>query len=267
MSFGRQLDWFWQRRILGRERLLAEGLPLGMRLRVPAGDDVGRRIFKYRVHEAPILAWMDQRPAPERGAVALDVGANLGWYAVLLDRLAAGRLAVHAFEPDPDNRTMLEGNLALNDCAAVSVSDLALSNRAGEGRLHRYRSINLGKHSLLPIDGAVDSVAVPLGTVDAYLSAAGLGDRPIWLLKIDAEGAEPAIIRGAATSLERVSALVLEYSPVFYSGDAGPAMLSAIAGSGLRPERWDGATWQPTTVDELVALPGQHDTVWSRAPA
>lgn len=267
MSLARQLDWFWQSRVLGRRRLLAEGLPLGMRLQVPARDDVGRRIYKYRVHEAPILAWLEQRPAPVRGAVALDIGANLGWYTVLLDRLSAGRLAVHAFEPDSDNRALLEENLALNDSERVTVSDLALSDRTGPAQLHRYRSINLGKHSLLPIDGAVDSIPVTLGTLDAYLAERSLDDRPIWLMKIDAEGSEPAILRGAAASLERTAALVLEYSPPFYTDRDGQAMLTTLQAAGLRPERWDGAAWRRTSIDELAALPDQHDTVWSRLPA
>jgi FkbM family methyltransferase len=267
VSLGRQLRWFWQSRILRRERLLADGLPLGMRLRVPARDDVGRRIYKYGIHEAPVFTWLDQRPAPGRDAIALDIGANLGWYAVLLDRLAAGRLAVHAFEPDPDNRALLEENLLLNDSDAVTVSELALADRAGEALLHRYRSINLGKHSLLPMEGAVDSVDVRTGTVDAYLASKGLDRRPIWLMKIDAEGVEPDVIRGAAASLDRVESLMLEYSPLFYSDGDGDSMLRTISASGLRPERWDGGAWRRTSVDELAALPGQHDTVWSRPPA
>ena len=88
MSLARQLAWGWQRFVLGRERLLADDLPLGLRLEVPARDDVGRRLYKYGVHEPLVLDWMNRLPVPAPGALTLDVGANLGWYSVVLDRLA-----------------------------------------------------------------------------------------------------------------------------------------------------------------------------------
>lgn len=260
----RQLDYLWQRHILRRRQLLADELPLGMRLRVPAADDVGRRLYKYGVHEAPVLDWLQERPAPARGDLALDVGANLGWYSVLLDRLGAGRLAVHAFEPDPDNRALLEHNLELNHCEGVTVRPEALADEGGVATLHRYRAINRGKHSLLPIDGTVDTVEVRRTTLDRYLVDAGVGDRDIWLLKIDVEGLEPAVLRGATGCLARVQAMVMEYSPMYYAPQAGAALLESLAAAGLVPSLWENDAWMPTTVDRLAALEVQRDTVWSR---
>lgn len=260
----RQLDYLWQRHVLRRKQLLADELPLGMRLQVPAADDVGRRLFKYGVHEAPVLEWLQERPAPARGDLALDVGANLGWYSVLLDRLAAGRLAVHAFEPDPDNRALLETNLALNGCDGVTVRPEALSDQDGVATLHRYRAINRGKHSLLPLEGAVDTVEVRHTSLDRYLDGAGLAERDIWLLKIDVEGLEPAVLSGAARCLERVQAVVLEYSPMYYPADAGTALLQRLAAAGLSPSLWENNIWSPASLADLAALEDQRDSVWCR---
>lgn len=264
MSAGRQLSWFLQRFVLRRRRLMADGLPLGMRLEVPAADDVGRRLFKYRVHEAPILRWLQERPAPRAGELAIDAGANLGWYAVLLDRLSAGRLDIHAFEPDPDNRALLARNLALNDARRVTVRDQALADREGTATLHRYRDLNRGKHSLRPLAGAVGEVTVRCARLDDVLREAGLDDRPVWLLKIDVEGLEPAVVRGAAASLQRVRSLVLEYSPMYYEGEEAATMLRSLVAAGLRPALWDGARWTPCSAERVGALTEQRDTVWTR---
>jgi FkbM family methyltransferase len=264
VTSSRQLAYFLQRFLLRREHLTADGLPFGMRLEVPAADDVGRRLFKYRVHEAPVLDWLQDRPAPRSGDLAIDVGANLGWYSVLLDRLSAGRLDIHAFEPDPDNRALLDRNLALNGADRVCVSDLALTDHAGSAPLHRYRSINRGKHSLRPMPGAVDAVSVRCARLDDTLREAGLGTRDIWLFKIDVEGLEPAVIRGAADSLARAQAVVLEYSPMYHEGQEGRDMLRSLADAGLRPALWDGARWASCSLETLAGLTEQRDTVWSR---
>lgn len=243
---------------------MADGLPLGMRFEVPAADDVGRRLFKYRVHEAPILRWLQERPAPGSEELAVDAGANLGWYPVLLHRLSAGRLDIHAFEPDPDNRALLARNLSLNEVHRVTVWDRALADREGTATLHRYRDLNRGKHSLRPLAGAVGEVAVRCARLDDVLEAAGLADRPVWLLKIDVEGLEPAVIRGAAATLRRVRSLVLEYSPMYYEEDEGRTMLQSLTAAGLSPALWDGARWAPCSPARVGALTEQRDTVWTR---
>ena len=90
VSVKRQLAYFWQRHVLRRRVMLAEGLPLGMRFRFHAADDVGRHLFKYRLYEPHLLDYLTTMPAPQPGALVFDVGANLGWYPVLLHRLWAG---------------------------------------------------------------------------------------------------------------------------------------------------------------------------------
>lgn len=264
MSNNRQLNYFWQRHVLRRPVLVADELPLGLTMRVYAPDDVGRRLFKYRVHEPHLLHWLENRPAPRAGALALDIGANIGWYSLVLDRLAGGGLKVHAFEPDPDNRKLLQDNVDLNGAESVTVNELALGDTAGTATLNRYRDINRGKHSLLPLDGMVDKITVPVSTLDGYLDQAGLANADIWLLKLDVEGFEPAVFRGASSSLARVAALILEYSPMFYESPEAQGMLEQLWSTGLRPHRFTGDSWEPVSVTDLLAMSEQCDTVWTR---
>lgn len=264
MSGNRQLAYFWQHHILRRSTLMAEDLPLGLSMKVHAPDDVGRRLFKYRVHEPQLLRWLESRPAPREGALALDVGANIGWYSLVLDRLAGNTLQVHAFEPDPGNRALLQENVDLNRAASVRVSDLALGDVNGPARLNRYRDINQGKHSLLPLEGCVGSISVPVTTLDTYLAESNLTNADIWLLKLDVEGHEPAVIRGARAALARVGAIILEYSPMYYVRQEAQKMLAALWATGLRPRWLDRDEWVPVAIPQLLALQEQRDTVWCR---
>jgi FkbM family methyltransferase len=263
----RQLRYAWERFVRRRQELLADGLPLGLRLWVATRDDVGRRLYKYGTHEPHVLAWLERQPCPEPGALVVDAGANLGWYTLLLDRLGAGEFAVHAFEPDPDNRALLERNCALNQALNVTIEAAALSDERGEAILHRYRDINRGKHSLRPLARSVGSVTVATDTLDGYLARKGLGNRDIWLLKIDVEGVEPEVIRGAAASLARVHIVLLEFTPAFMDRESCTGMLDRLFQAGLTPSVWDGRAWAPVERDRLERESRQRDTLWTRKPA
>lgn len=264
MSARRQFAYFWQRHVLRRKTLRVDNLPLGLVMEVYAADDVGRRLFKYRVHEAHLLGWIETLPAPAQGALALDVGANIGWYSLVFNRLAGKDLQIHAFEPDPDNRALLEKNIRLNQAGQVTVSGFALGDMSGTATLHRYRDINRGKHSLVPLAGAVNHIAVSVDTLDAYLERTGLADADIWLLKLDVEGFEPAVVRGAVASLARVHAVILEYSPMFHEREHAKAMLEQLWSHGLRPCWLEEGRWTPVTLPQLLACKHQSDTVWCR---
>lgn len=263
----RQLAYFWQRHVLRRRMLLAEGLPLGMRFRFHAADDVGRHLFKYRRYETHLLDYLAALPPPEPGALVFDVGANLGWYPVLLHRLWAGRAEVHAFEPDPRNRRLLEENLALNDVSGVRVVAAALSDHTGQASLNRYRALNLGKHSLLPLAGAVDSVSTAVTTLDEHVREQGLEGRAVALLKLDVEGLEPAVVAGARRTLAHTRLVLLEYSPMYYRRAEAGAMLETLQRSGFALLRHGPAGWAPGSVEGLLRLEQQVDTLWLRPQA
>lgn len=263
-GLARQLSYAFQRWALRRTTLVAKGLPYDMALRFRTPDDVGRRIYKRGVHEPHILKLLISRSSPPEGAIALDVGANLGWYAVLLDRLHGGTVEVFAFEPDPLNFGLLQENLALNRASSVRPFALALSDRHGKAGLHRYRDINLGRHSLEALPGSGVVTPVPTESLDAFLSGQGCRDRPVQLLKVDVEGHEPAVVRGAEATLRQTRLLVLEYSPMYYGDGEAADMLDRIGAAGLRPMRYAASGWRPTGRAELLTLRHQEDTAWLR---
>jgi len=234
-------------------------------------DIIGRHIAKYGVHEPSITAWIAATlaAAPARGIV-VDVGANLGWHSVHAAQFAAVETVV-AFEPDPFNAWLLNRNLAINKVIKAVVNVSAVGAQRGRARLYNYRSTNYGRHTLLT-DYGYGSCEVPLVDLDSALDVLGLGDRRVLVLKVDVEGYEPAVIEGAARTLARTDAVVLEYSPgLWEAGQASAdAMMKRLDAANFAPHRIvDSHRLEPMTMTALREVPGQTDVIWLRrgAPA
>jgi FkbM family methyltransferase len=174
-----------------------------------------REVFVQRVYESlPDFA-------PRPGSVVVDVGANIGLFA-LRHALAGAR--VFAVEPHPGAFGRLRRNIGANGLdGRVTALPWALGGASGWARL-------VGA-PVTPRTRVVPDPAgtVPLRTLDSLV--ADLGLERIDLLKLDVEGAEVAVLRGGRRALPRVRRLVLEVH--------APALLDAVrelaAGGGLRP--------------------------------
>ncbi len=229
-------------------------------------DLIGRHIAKYGVHEPPLTKWISGYldAAPAR-SLFVDVGANLGWHAVHAAKHATVETVV-AFEPDPFNAWLLDRNLAANGIDNAVAVSCAIGAARGTARMYRYRGTNYGRHNLA-IDYGYGSRLVPIADLDSALAGLGLSSRRVRVLKIDVEGHEPAVIEGAARTLDNSDAVVLEYSPDLgrAGGLSASAMLERLHGAGFRPHRLAmGGTTSPMTLTELQQTVGQMDVVWLR---
>jgi FkbM family methyltransferase len=161
----------------------------------------------YEPHLAELFGYLI-RP----GDRCVDVGANVGVHAVRLARLTGQDGAVVAIEPDPDVVRRTQRNIALNGLANVRVIRAAASDRSGETRLYRPgpRDTNRARASLHRhpyLTGR--ATTVPVVTVDDVCAGA-----PVSLIKVDVEGHEAAVLRGAADTIARhAPSIVFEYAP------------------------------------------------------
>ena len=146
------------------------------------------------------------------GDRCVDVGANVGVHTVRLARLVGAGGEVIAIEPDPDVRQRAVRNIALNGLANIRVVGAAASDSAGETRLYRpsAHDTNRARASLLHHPYLIGAVkTVPVVTVDDVCAGA-----PVALIKIDVEGHEAAVVRGAADTIARhAPSVVFEYAP------------------------------------------------------
>ena len=230
-------------------------------------DLIGRHIAKYGTHEPLLTQWMSEylAAAPSRG-LFIDVGANLGWHTVHAAQHQSVE-TVAAVEPDLFNAWLLDRNLSANGIDNVVVSACAVGAQRGTVRLHRYRSTNFGRHSILT-DYGYGSRTVPIADLDSALDSLGLADRRVLILKIDVEGYEPAVITGAARTLARTDVVVLEYSPDLgqSGGLSADQMVDRLHAAGFTPHRFvSGHRIAEISPADLRRVEGQMDLIWIRA--
>ena len=146
------------------------------------------------------------------GDRCVDIGANVGAHTVRMGRLVGPDGAVIAIEADPDVAQRAERNIGLNGLGNVTVINAAASERSGKMRLYRPapNDTNRGRSSLhghAYLTGP--AITVPVLTVDE-----ACGGAPVALIKIDVEGHEAAVVRGAAgTIAAHAPAVIFEYAP------------------------------------------------------
>jgi FkbM family methyltransferase len=124
-----------------------------------------------------------------------DVGANIG--TVTLPVAVSGRAECLAFEPEAGNAARLAENAALNGLVNVTVIEAAMWSAAGTVGLRGRGPVGAGTHKVVDADVAA-AASVPATTIDAF----GEQGRPPDVLKLDVEGAELEVLRGATATLE-----------------------------------------------------------------
>jgi FkbM family methyltransferase len=257
----RNVLYFLARYVLFRRYLIARAPAFGLRLRFRIEDAIGRWIYKRGSYEAELTDYIAHHIAFRDGDVFLDVGANIGWYPLVLARTR--RIATLAFEPDPLNFALLEENVRLNGCASVRPIRKAVADTEGTRTLYRYANKNLGRHSLLPINDK-DTVEVETVTLDGFLAREGIVPERVAFMKVDVEGYELPVLNGAKRLLEAIPLVLCEYSPGYMrrGGMEPKALLGLLREKGFEPYRLEAGALQPLTFAELEAVEGNDVNVF-----
>jgi FkbM family methyltransferase len=171
-------------------------------------DGPGHTFWRLGLTEPETRSLLAKHLQP--GQVMLDIGAYVGQFSLVASQLVPN-LRVFAFEPTPSVFAQLQRNIELNDCRNVTCVNLALSDTPGTAQFFTYPG-SADQNSLRPL--SVDSnasIEVRVGTVDSFLKDQNL-DR-LDVLKIDVEGNELAVLKGAGASLSRFKpVLIVEIS-------------------------------------------------------
>lgn len=184
---------------------LSVGLPVakiradGFAFRVDLRDQgIGRPLYLTRSYEPSETALLRRLLGP--GMVFVDVGANIGYYAVLAGHRVGPTGKVLAVEPDPHNFRLLRRNIAANALGNVQAVRAALGDRDGVALL-RCSSTNFGDHRIGCSADPNHATARPveLTTFDKLVDRVGLGS--IDVVKMDVQGYEHHVVAGMAGAL------------------------------------------------------------------
>ena len=187
------------------------------------------------------------------GMTFVDVGSNKGDFSLIAARVMNDDGRVLAFEPMPENCHWIRKSIELNGYRSIRLFELALSDE--EGRALLYLGKWSGWHSLLPKEGR-ETIEVPTRTLDAVLAESG--DAQVDVLKIDVEGAELPVLRGAERTLAdaRLSAILIDVHPDRGIDPADVCAVLARHGFSFRdPANIDAELPEPPRdADEIFAL-------------
>lgn len=129
----------------------------------------------------------------------VDVGANIGNHALFFAKVTGAK--VLAFEPNPEAYSILEANVALNQLTEeIDLHKIGVGSGEGRGEINNVSDINLGMAKVVSAEGG----SVEIRSLDDVL-----GSQHVDLIKIDVEGMECEVLKGARGVLERCKPLVI----------------------------------------------------------
>lgn len=225
----RRLARWLLRAQLGRERMLVEDRH-GCRYRLPhAAEPVAFSLLAEGAYEPELVDLID-RHLPT-GGVFVDVGANIGATLLPVMKRRAGRLRAVAIEASPRVFPFLAENVRLNQVAGVTCLNVAAHERDGEAEFFDAPVTHFGMGSLGAQFGAAP-VKVASRRLDGLLAEQGITQ--VDVLKMDVEGFESAVVRGAGRLLEgEVAPLVVfefcDWAEARSPGGAGQAQRELLA--------------------------------------
>jgi FkbM family methyltransferase len=160
---------------------------------------------------------------PQAGWTILDVGANLGMFTIRQSRRVGPAGRIYAFEPNREVGSRLQRNLRLNTVDNATLIQKAASQRTGTARFAVHpRSSCAGRIVQSAEAVGMDVVELETISLDDFTDEYRLNR--IDLLKIDVEGTEIDVLRGAESTLRATKNLVLEY----HSGELRRAVVEIV---------------------------------------
>ena len=188
-------------------------------------------------YEAPTFEFL--RRACRPGDTVLDVGAHIGLFSVVTARRVGPSGRVFSFEPTLESRQALQRVVALNGVQdVVEVRSEAVTERSGVGQFHSLRVAGANANSLVRSDRHQDVTCVPLVSIDDFLADRARGRCQI--LKVDAEGAELSVLRGAQHTLRTARPslwLALHPSAIAAAGASLGEIWDLLSAHAMRPQR------------------------------
>lgn len=234
----------------------------GQRMHTMSNNFVGLFTYVTGSYEPDLIAFIEERLTP--GGTFVDVGANIGLYSIIASSVVGANGKVVAIEAHPYTYRFLAENfktnalgnaVALNVAAGDSVGELSIQYEAGNsGSTHVATGESHDRQS--------KTARIEMRPLDAILAERDV--RKVDYLKIDVEGFEPQVLRGAVEILAASPNLVVQteidtrhlsrygYSP----GDLAEPLVK----NGYVPHRLENGALLPLAVEALEF----GDIIWTR---
>lgn len=195
------------------------------------------------------------RSSITEGNIVLDIGAYVGFFALLAARTIGSHGHVFAFEPAPRNFDVLRRNIILNGYQNLSCHNNAVADKSGQAPFIIAEASDSNGFYPHPLSPQQDTVTVDCITIDNFLAG-----RRADVIKIDAEGAEVRVLQGMEQTLKRNDRirLFVELNPFCLKagGYSSAELMAILRRSGFSVQLIDEASGRIRELDErLVGIP------------
>lgn len=234
----RRADWLWDSLRPTYDKVITQLSQRGLS-RCINGTDPVRLLPRFRQmsEQYEPEVWAAMMGVLRPGDVVADIGAFIGLYTLAIAQRVGANGRVVAFEPNPESYALLRSHLELNTLTdRVELHQLAVGSEEG------VVALTVNRETMAAITQQADrsTVSVRCVRLDAVW-----GDRPLDVLKIDVEGYEEQVLRGATRLLsrqERPRVIFIEVHPYAWeaSGTSSESLLLLLVEHGYRVTLLDG---------------------------
>ena len=185
----------------------------------------------------------------KEGMTVVDIGAHIGYYTIIAANLVGKKGKIYAFEPEPENYSLLVKNIEINGYQNIIPVKKAVSNKVGTAKLFLGTS---ALHTILESKGNNQSIEVETTTLDGFFTE----KEKIDVIKMDAEGAEYMILQGMRRLLEDNNDLIIltEFYPALLKKYVEPKRyLQELIKNNFKLFVIDNKKIEPVGIDYLMA--------------
>ena len=246
--------WRWNR-ARGRTCFNVHGDVLTV---MPGDHGISRELSVYQIHEPLTTQLVRQFLKP--GMNVVDIGGNLGYYALLEAQMVGDTGRVIAIEPVAANFVQLSKNVAANGYRNIILENVAIGTTNGSAPMYLSKKSNW--HSLHPVPWETREITVGVSTLDSLLARHELPS--LDLIRMDLEGYEIEVIRGMKSTIEKYRPrLLIELHPQVVGAQAMVTFLKQLKALGYElewvldnerdlPIRWRFLQIEKISLEELL---------------
>jgi len=173
----------------------------------PRQGGINYDLYLYKKREPLCTDYLIQSHILKEGDVALDLGANIGYYVLIESKLVGETGKVYAVEPVTTTFNLMEKNLRINKLKNVSTYNFAFGDKVEESEIFVCNESNWCAMNKYAVGGKIlGAQKVHVETVDSFFK----GKKGPKLIRMDVEGWEYQIIKGMPETLKGDVRLLVE---------------------------------------------------------
>lgn len=155
----------------------------------------------YELNELEFLSGVIAKIAGNDLFQIIDAGANIGNHSLYFAHKFP-KATIHSFEMNPVTFNLLQKTVVLNNCANIHVYNIGLHEKESRCGVIMPKGNRLGGARLDMSDSCLGG-GVRIAPLDSIIPQAMDASNPVKFMKIDVEGSETALIKGATKTIEK----------------------------------------------------------------